>query len=174
MQRRGFSLALVATAMLLVGCSERRITAPSAAPAVSPSAPPLAATSGCNHVSGSFIFTSFQFTSATTAVDAGTVTGDVSGTFVAQYFNLQQHGDGSAVMDAHHTITTSGGSITTSDVIILRPDKNPAVVRPNSRVDVTGGTGAYQNATGLLHTHGEVNLATLGGSIDFEGQVCVP
>jgi hypothetical protein len=41
-------------------------------------------------------------------------------------------------------------------------------------VEVTGGTGAFANASGLLHTHGEVNLATLAGSIDFKGEVCVP
>ena len=102
------------------------------------------------------------------------MSGDVPGTFVAQYTVLKQHGNGSGVMSAQHTITTSGGSITTSDVIILRPDQNLAVVRPNSRVYVIGGTGAFANATGLLHTHGEVNLATLAGSIDFKGQVCVP
>ena len=174
MQYRSCSLGLVAAGALLVGCSERRITAPSEVRTLFPAAAPLAAKSGCQHISGSFVFTDFHFTSATTAVGAGTVSGDVAGTFAAQYFNLQQHGEGSSVMNANHTITTSGGSIRTADIIILRHDQNPLVVRPNSRVDVIGGTGAFENATGLLHTHGEVNVATLAGSIGFEGQVCVP
>jgi len=45
---------------------------------------------------------------------------------------------------------------------------------PNSRLDVIGGTDAYDGATGLLHTHGQVNLVTLAGSIQYKGQVCVP
>lgn len=174
MQYRSVSLCLVVAGALLVGCSEGRLTAPAAARSLTPANGPLASVAGCQHISGSFVFTSFQFTSATTAVGAGSVSGDLTGTFLAQYFNLHQNGEGSSVMDAHHTITTTAGSVTTSDVIILRPDQNPAVVRPDSRVDVTGGTGAFSGATGLLHTNGEVNLATLAGSIDFKGQVCVP
>lgn len=168
-----FSLCALSAGALLAGCSQdsptasrdRRLTPPS-----------LASNPGgsCSHVSGSFTFTSFQFTSATSAVGAGTVSGDITGTFAAEYFDLHQNGDGSSVMDAHHTITTGAGSITTADVIILRPDRNPVVARPNSRVDVTGGTGAYEGATGQLHTHGEFNLVTLDGGIDFKGEVCLP
>jgi hypothetical protein len=168
-----FSIALVAGGALLVGCSQDRLSAPADHRLVPPSLASVPNTS-CQHVSGSFVFTSFQFTSSTSAVGAGNVSGDITGTFSAQYFDLHQNGDGSSVMNARHTISTSAGSITTADVIILRPDQNPAIARPNSRVEVTGGTSAYAGATGQLHTHGEVNLATLEGSIDFKGEVCLP
>jgi len=62
----------------------------------------------------------------------------------------------------------------TSDEILLLPDQDPAMGLPNSRLDVIGGTDAYDGATGLLHTHGQVNLVTLAGSIQYKGQVCVP
>jgi hypothetical protein len=168
-----FSIGVVAAGAWLVGCSQDPLSAPAARRLTPPwlaSVPNVL----CRHVSGSFVFTSFQFTSATSAVGAGNVFGDIAGTFSAEYLDLHENGDGSSVMNARHTISTAAGSITTADVIILRPDQNPSIVRPNSRVEVTGGTGAYEGATGQLHTHGEVNLATLDGSIDFKGEVCLP
>jgi hypothetical protein len=168
-----FSIGVAAAGALLVGCSQAPLN-PAAERRLMPPSLASVPNASCQHVSGSFVFTSFQFTSATTAVGAGNVSGDITGTFSAEYFDLHQNGDGSSVMAARHTIMTSAGSLMTEDVIILRPDQNPAIVRPNSRVDVTGGTGAYADASGQLHTHGEVNLATLEGSIDFKGEVCLP
>ena len=168
-----FSIGVVAAGAWLVGCSHDPLSAPAARRLTPPwlaSVPNVL----CRHVSGSFVFTSFQFTSATSAVGAGNVFGDIAGTFSAEYLDLHENGAGSSVMNARHTISTAAGSITTADVIILRPDQNPSIVRPNSRVEVTGGTGAYEGATGQLHTHWEVNLATLDGSIDFKGEVCLP
>ena len=169
-----FSLGLVAVGSLVVGCSERQITAPAGTPAFAASAAPQAGQGACEHVAGAFVFSRFQFTSQTTAVGEGTVVGDLSGTFSAQYFDIQQRGGGVVQMHAHHTITRSAGTIRTSDVILLLPDQDPAVALPNSRLDIIGGTGAYDGAIGLLHTHGNVNLTTLAGSIEFKGQICVP
>lgn len=172
MRPTGFVLGLVAIGSLLVGCSDQ-ITGPSSLPAVA-SAPRLARQPACKHVSGAFVFTRFQFTSQTTAVGDGTVQGDLAGAFHAEYFDIEQRGNGVIQMRAHHTITTSTGTIGTSDEILLLPDEDPAVARPNSRLHLIGGTGAYADATGLLHTHGRVNLATLAGSIEYKGRVCVP
>jgi hypothetical protein len=174
MRRRGFSLAVVAVGSLLVGCADRQMTAPPNVPDLAAMAEQRAAKLNCEHVSGAFVFTMFQFTSQTTAVGAGTVQGDLSGRFSAEYFDIQQRGRGVSHMQAHHTITTSTGTIRTSDDILLLPSKDPAVARPNSRLDVIGGTDAYDGATGLLHTHGQVNLVTLAGSLQYKGRVCVP
>jgi hypothetical protein len=138
------------------------------------SAEHLATQTDCEHVSGAFVFTKFQFTSQTTAVAEGTVQGDLSGGFSAAYFDIQRRGSGVTQLRAHHTITTNTGTIRTSDEILLLPDQDLAVARPNARLDVIGGTGASDGATGLLHTHGLVNLTTLAGSIQYKGQVCVP
>ena len=174
MRHRGFSLALVLAASFLVGCSERQMTAPPNVPDLAASAEQIAAQMACEHVSGAFVFTKFQFTSQTTAVGEGTLRGDLAGGFSAEYFDIEQRGNGAIHMRAHHTITRSTGTIRTSDVILLLPDQDPAVGRPNSRLDVIGGTGAYDRATGLLHTHGQLNLVTLAGSLQYKGQVCVP
>ncbi|PYP01288.1 MAG: hypothetical protein DMD57_14345 [Gemmatimonadetes bacterium] len=174
MRRRGSSLGLVVVTSFLVGCSDRELTAPPNVSDLAASAEQLAAPTACEHVSGAFVFTRFQFTSQTTAVGEGTMQGDLSGGFSAQYFDIEQRGNGVIAMRAHHTITRSIGTIRTSDEILLLPDQDPAVALPNSRLDVIGGTDAYDGATGLLHTHGQLNLATLAGSIQYKGQVCVP
>ena len=98
----------------------------------------------------------------------------LAGGFSAEYFDIEQRGNGAIHMRAHHTITRSTGTIRTSDEILLQPDQDPAVGRPNSRLHVIGGTGAYDGATGLLHTHGQLNLVTLAGSLQYKGQVCLP
>jgi len=174
MRHRGFSLGLVLVASFLVGCSERQLTAPQNVPDLAASAGQIAARMACGHVSGAFVFSRFQFTSQTTAVGEGSVQGDLSGRFSAEYFDIVQRGNGVIQMRAHHTITRSTGTIRTSDEILLLPDQDPAVARPDSRLAVIGGTGAYDGATGLLHTHGQLNLVTLAGSLQYKGQVCVP
>jgi hypothetical protein len=167
---RGVPFGLIAAGLLLAGCSERDLTAPRDIA----SSTERAGTSHCEHVSGAFVFTRFQFTSPTTAVGDGIVQGDLSGTFHADYFNIQQRGKGVIQMQAHHTITRSTGTIRTSDEILLLPDQDPAVARANSRLDLIAGTDAYQGVTGLLHTHGQLNLVTLAGALQYKGQVCVP
>jgi hypothetical protein len=139
----------------------------------------------CEPLAGTFVFTLFQFTSATTAIGQGIVydENEPVGTFDAQYFNIEiegntGHGNGVIQMNGQHTITFANGStLTTHDEILLEPVKtNPGWLRANSRLYLVGGTGAYAGATGLLHTHGEANVFTIPpqGSIDFDGQVCVP
>ena len=174
MRHRGCSLGLGLAASFLVACSERQMTAPPNVPDLAASADHIAAHMACEHVSGAFVFTKFQFTSQTTAVGEGTLLGDLAGGFSAEYFDIEQRGNGAIQMRAHHTITRSTGTIRTSDEILLLPDQDPAVGRPNSRLHVIGGTGAYDRATGLLHTHGQLNLVTLAGSLQYKGQVCLP
>jgi hypothetical protein len=76
-------------------------------------AQPAKADSKCEQVSGEFAFTSFAFTSATTAVGEGTVTGDLAGTFHADYFDIQQRGGGVIHMHGEHTIRTAAGTLVT-------------------------------------------------------------
>jgi hypothetical protein len=176
MRQKGFSLGLVAVALLLAGCSERKITAPSSTLDLTASVERHDRKPDCEDVRGAFVFTSFAFTGPTTAVGAGTVRGDLSGTFAAEYFDIAPQADGVINMHAHHTITRRRGTIMTSDEIRLFPDPDPAWVQPRSRLEVTGGTGAYEGATGLLLTDGRVNLNVVppAGSIQIRGQLCVP
>jgi hypothetical protein len=176
MRQRGFSLGLVAGASLLAGCSERQITAPSSALDLAASAQRQARQPDCDDVRGTFVFTSFAFTGPTTAAGAGTLRGDLSGTFAAQYFDIAPQAGGVITMHAHHTITRRRGTIMTSDEIRLLPDPDPAWARPSSRLEVTGGTGAYEGATGLILTAGRVNLNVVppAGSVRYSGRLCVP
>jgi hypothetical protein len=130
MRHRGFSLGLIMVVAFLVGCSERQITAPPNVPDLAASAEQPGAPVTCEHVSGAFVFTRFQFTSQTTAVGEGTVQGGLSGGFSAEYFDIEQSGNGVIHMRAHHTITRSTGTIRTSDEILLLPTQDPAVGRP--------------------------------------------
>ena len=128
----------------------------------------------CTRVAGQFTFTSFGFTSATTAVGVGVVTGDVNGTFHAHYWDIQTDANGVIETSASHVLTTPRGTLVTLDTIRLLPDTDPnsGFVRPDSRLLVVGGTGRYKHTTGLLRTSGRVNLTTLEGSIGYEGKLC--
>ena len=132
----------------------------------------------CVPLSGTVVFTLFQFDSATTAHAAGDfrVHGSVVGHFVAQYFNLEPQGQGVIQMNGQHTVTfLDGSTLVTYDEILLQSDnENPGWAQVNSRLYVIAGTGAYAGATGLVHTQGEVNLFTLEGEIEVKGQVCLP
>ena len=139
------------------------------------SAEPLRAQPNCTFVEGSFRFALFQFTSATTAYAEGFVDGDLSGTFVANYFNINQSGNGTLLLNGSHTITTGGGTLTTFDRINLLPDRDPGWFRPNSQLRIVEASAPYAEATtGLLHTHGRVNPGTLEGSIEWKGRICAP
>lgn len=121
----------------------------------------------CIPLSGTFHFTSLEFgNGGATAHGVGFVQeGDETiGTFVADYV-FDPKGNGVVQTTASHTITfTDGsGSIVTSDEIRLQDG------RASSRLYIVGGTGVFEGATGLVHTHG-----TIEEGIDFKGQVCIP
>lgn len=135
---------------------------------------PLSAESDCFSVSGEFRFSSFTFTSATTATGAGTIEGSITGTTHADYFNMSQSGEGAIHLNGVHKITDSFGTLITYDRSLILPDQEDGWVRPSSTLRIVGGDGAYEGATGRLQTHGRVNLATLEGAIEFKGKICVP
>jgi hypothetical protein len=128
----------------------------------------------CTTVTGAFAFTSFTFTGPTTATAEATISGDLTGTVTANYFNIEQSGEGATHGQAVHMITTASGTLVTMDEVMLLPPTEPGVSRPHSRLYIVGGTGAYEGATGLLKTQGDVDLSSLEGSIAFKGRICVP
>jgi hypothetical protein len=132
----------------------------------------------CTELSGTFVFTVFAFDSSSTAHAEGEIwiDGDLAGHFHASYFNIEQMGQGVLQMNGIHVHTyLDGSTLITHDEIRLQLENNaPGIASANSRLYIAGGSGKFANATGLLHTHGELNLVTLEGGIDFKGQVCVP
>jgi hypothetical protein len=171
------AIAFVLGALLLSGFA--------VAPRLINAAPSQPVNPPCEPLSGTFVFTLFTFTGATTAIGQGIVyDGDEPvGTFDANYFNIEKqgdpgHGNGVFQMNSQHTITfVDGSTLMTHDEILLQPLKtNPGWMQANSRLYIVAGTGAYAGATGLVHTHGQANVFTVPpqGSIDFDGQVCLP
>lgn len=138
-----------------------------------PTVRPAQADDPCLHVSGAFYFTSFGFTGPTTAEGIGFVAGDLVGGTHAEYFNIEQRGNGVTQLNGMHTIVTSKGTLFTYDESLILPERDPRFLRVNSRLYIIRGTGKYEGATGLLHTHGRVNAVTLEGSIDFKEQICL-
>ena len=154
---------------------------PAAATNAEPCKPP------CMAVTGEFAFTRFEFTSETTAVGEGTVTWtqcetSVSGTFVADYFNIAPRGNGVTQLNGQHTITLPDGVVQTFDEILLQEVRNsplatetdPTVMRANSRLYIKDGAGAYEGASGMLQTYGAFNVTSLEGGIGFRGRMCIP
>ena len=160
MRRTGLTIALVIAAV--------------AASSLSASAKSSRHDGRCTRIAGEFAFTSFQFTSPTTAVGVGVTRGDLAGTFHAQYWDIQQRANGVIDTRGSHVLTTPRGTVVTLDEISLLPDTQPnsGFVRPDSTLHLLGGTGSYEHTTGLLRTSGRVNLTTLEGAIAYEGKIC--
>ena len=133
----------------------------------------------CDEISGTFIATSFVFLNSDLSEAAAQaeiwMDGELVGYAEAHYL-LAPKGNG--VIQAtfsHNWIFLDGSTIRTQDEGLLILDgKNPGWGRANSRLHIVEGTGVFAGATGLVHTHGELNIFTLEGSIDFKGQICVP
>lgn len=70
-----------------------------------------------------------------------------------------------------HRISTPRGTIVTSDEGVLAPI-DPPFYRLNHRWTISGGTGDFEGASGFLHPHARINLAS--GEIEgfFHGRVC--
>jgi hypothetical protein len=102
----------------------------------------------------------------------GTITGDLAGTFTAVYFNFETRPDGTITAVGLHTFVTADGYIFTKDEIILHPTDDPAVVTSTSHLHIIGGTGQYDQATGLIKiVSGIGSFATGVLSLGFEGEV---
>jgi hypothetical protein len=133
---------------------------------------------GCEHVEGRFEG-EFEFTGPGAGAAEGTVTGDLAGTFSAEYFNFESRGNGAIALNGVHTLVVGdpadGNVLVTFDEILLLPDLDPDKVHANARlyVDSEEGTGVYAGTTGLLHTgDGGVDLSTGELSIRYKGKIC--
>ena len=98
--------------------------------------------------------------------------GNNLGTFLACATSFQQSGEGALKFHLEHTYTTTGGDTFTTTDDIVAPPIDPPLYGVNNRVDITGGTGAFQNAFGFVLTHGTVNLLTGVVSVDYHGRIC--
>jgi hypothetical protein len=100
--------------------------------------------------------------------------GNVLGTFLACATGFQQSGDGALRFQLMHTYTTTGGDTFTTTDNIVAPPIDPPLYGVNNRAEITGGTGAFQDAFGFISDHGTVNLFTGVVSVEYHGRICTP
>jgi hypothetical protein len=127
------------------------------------------------HISGQLIGPTSLCGGALTEI--GTFTdndGNLLGTFLACATSISQSGNGALEFQLAHTYTTTAGDTFTTTDNILAPPIDPPLYGVNNRVDITGGTGAFQDAFGFIHTHGTVNLYTGVVSVEYHGRMCTP
>ncbi|SRR5258706_5717282 len=174
-------LALTLTAGIFA-CAEptrpisRQLPGPSglaaAASGASGLSAPLTSNNISGHIAGQIIGPNRLCDGALTEI--GTFTGESGGTFVACVTNQQQNGSGALVFDLTHTYTTENGdTFTTTDHVVAAPI-NPPIYRINNSATITGGTGAYEGASGFIHDQGTLNLATGVVSVDYHGRISTP
>lgn len=157
---------------MLVGAAAVLCTAAAGCetPAGAPLAPEAAyskgAPFGCANVSGTDIA---QFTGPTTAV--GTLDGDLQGTFEATILEIRPGDDGSLHLMAERTVTNAEGTISTSDSGVLSPVEG-SLYRANGEYTFVAGTGLYEDVSGGIRIHGDVDLGTGEVALTYFGRVC--
>jgi hypothetical protein len=84
---------------------------------------------------------------------------------------LNPRGGGAIHVATLHAISTTSGVIFTEDKGVLAPVA-PPVYRLINRYTVTGGTDAYEGATGSIHVNALVDLSTGELNGRYHGQLC--
>ena len=110
----------------------------------------------------------------------GTATGDLKGAVGVQVLTVTPTATGLVLHNQHHWVTESG------DTILLNPADATAYATPDNNrflgdylagVEITGGTGAFEGATGTIFAFGAVDLnlrqVTSGQvTLRYAGTVC--
>lgn len=79
-------------------------------------------------------------------------------------------------VDSTGTYTFENGTFTDIVVNVIRPTPDPFSVRFSASGEITGGTGAYEGATGTIRTIGTVAVDELGNFTttgQHSGVLCV-
>lgn len=111
---------------------------------------------------------------ATGAVIGGTLFDDDGVAIGAAYAwidALQPRGDGALYIEMRHRYVIGGDALDTQDTGTLAPVQ-PPLYRFNNRLAITGGSGAFAQATGMIRAHGTV---VIGGDIalEYHGRLCL-
>lgn len=80
-------------------------------------------------------------------------------------------GEGAIHADLRHHYVIGGSDLYTEDRGVLSPIA-PPLFAFNNRLEVTGGTGAFDGATGMLRAHGTVDLGSGEIHLSYHGRVC--
>jgi len=103
----------------------------------------------------------------------GTATGDLKGAVGARILSIS----GNVFHVLHHWVTESGDTIFLNEADATNystPDPNHVLAVYRNGIEITGGTGRFEGATGTILSFGAADL-TLGHAIfRYSGTVCFP
>ncbi|MCR9110969.1 MAG: hypothetical protein NXH94_19040 [Rhodobacteraceae bacterium] len=105
----------------------------------------------------------------------GNVTGDLAGATRAVVLGQKASDDGSVTLElAHNFVTFNRGSLATTDSAVWTPvPGREGVFHMSTSYTITGGTGAYDGATGELVNDGVADTTTGLVTLRYAGEVCV-
>lgn len=105
----------------------------------------------------------------------GSVTGDLAGATRAVVLGQGAGDDGRVTLDlAHDFVTFNRGSLRTTDSAVWTPvPGREGVFHMSTTYTITGGTGAYDGATGQLLNDGVADTTTGLVTLRYAGEVCV-
>jgi len=124
-------------------------------------------TTDCETVGGTFLI---NFIDPTTglAVLSGDLTGAVRGVILDQSMNEANIMSLSLV---HIIVTETGDMLMTTDEATLTPVVEGLFFMQQTQT-IVGGTGRYDEATGILTEFGVVNMGTGQGVLRYTGKIC--
>jgi hypothetical protein len=105
----------------------------------------------------------------------GVATGDLKGAIAATILDISPPRSDSTIVFTvqHHFVTDSGDTITVDLAhAVARPVAPGLLAIVSYPITITGGTGRYSGAHGLIHNIGEVDLNSGHTIFRYEGQVC--
>jgi hypothetical protein len=103
----------------------------------------------------------------------GPATGDLRGAIGVQV--LAVSGNGNLYHNHHHWVTDSGDTIFLKDAYLTTfptSDPNRVLADYVSGVEITGGTGAFEDATGTVFFFGAADLKLGQITLRYAGTVC--
>ena len=103
----------------------------------------------------------------------GTATGDLRGAIGVQVARIS----GNVFTNHHHWVTASGDTIflNPADLTIYpTPDNNRVLADYLNGVEIMGGTGAFERATGTIFFFGAGDLSLGQITLRYAGTVCFP
>lgn len=105
----------------------------------------------------------------------GNVTGDLAGATRAVVLGQAAAENGRVTLDlAHDFVTFDRGSLTTTDSAVWTPvPGHEGVFHMSTTYTITGGSGAYDGATGQLLNDGIADTTTGLVTLRYAGEVCV-
>ncbi len=84
---------------------------------------------------------------------------------------LTAQGNGGFGVRMRHRYLIDGSALDTEDAGVLSPTA-PPVYGFNNRLEVVGGTHAFDGATGFIRSHGEVDFGTGRIELRYHGRIC--